>query len=125
MKQGTNPRRSALRRPSMGPTFACAAALAGFSTAACAQTYDVQVNSQLNGLDIRIEPVANGGVLVVNLTNHSGTKVRCDLKYEADPQVPSRAYVFIDPGRTESSALRATQKWFSVTVSVECRPTED
>ena len=104
-------------------SFGLALGLVAF--AATAQTYDVQVNPKLNGLDITIVPVANSGVLVVKLTNKSDVKVRCDLMYEADPQLPSRAYVFIAPGKTESDTLRATQTWFSVTVNVDCRAAKD
>lgn len=100
-------------------------ALALITSTATAQTYDVKVNPDLNGLDITIEPVANSGVLVVKLTNKSDVKVRCNLMYQADPQLPSRSYVFIAPGKTESDTLRATQAWFSVTVNVECRAEKD
>jgi hypothetical protein len=99
--------------------------LAVFAAPVHGQTYDVQVNPTLNGLDISIEPVASTGVLVVNLTNNSDQKVRCDLKYQADPQPPSRSYVFIEPGKSASNALREARKWFSVTVDVECKPARD
>jgi hypothetical protein len=117
-----------MNEPSLCPRWArclTGPSLLLLAFAAAAQTYDVQVNPTLNGLDIKVEPVATTGVLVVNLTNNSAEKVRCDLKYQADPQPPSRAYVFVEPGKTASNALRETQKWFSVTVDVECKPARD
>jgi hypothetical protein len=97
-------------------------ATAVFARAAAAQNYDVQVTQELNGLDIKIEPVANAGMLVVNLTNDSAQKVKCDVKFQADPQVPSRSFVFIEPGKRSSATLRAKQKWFEVDVDVRCKP---
>lgn len=116
-------RTQAVRTARIAGTVGILIFLAGH--AASAQTYDVEVNPTLNGLDIKIDPIANTGVLVVNLTNNSDRKVRCDLKYKADPQPPSRSYVFVEPGKTVPDALRATRKWFSVTVDVECKPAKD
>ena len=40
------------------------------------QVYTVDIRPELNGLDIKIEHVANSRMLVVNLTNNSPTRVR-------------------------------------------------
>jgi hypothetical protein len=101
---------------------ALAAAAASVTLPVDAQvTYTVNVTQELNGLDIKIEPVPSSGVLVVNLTNNGQQKVKCTVKFEADPQVPSRSYVFVDPGKSSSATLRATQKWFEVDVDVSCK----
>lgn len=96
-------------------------ALAAVAPAVIAQTYSVQVNPSLNGLDIRIEPVSNSTMLVVKLTNNTDRKVRCKLKYDASPQPLERSTVYIDPGKTEQSVLQAKRKWFSVDVDVDCQ----
>ena len=86
------------------------------------QTYKVDVRPELNGLDIAIEPVASSGMLVVNLTNNSPTRVRCDIAFDASPQTPRRTTRHINPGRTGASSLRAYRRWFSVRVDVVCVP---
>jgi hypothetical protein len=91
-------------------------------SAALAQTYDVKVDAELNGLDVKIEPVAMTGMLVVKLTNQTAQKVRCDLRYDAAPQTLYRKTTYVDPGKTEQSEFRAQRKWFNVDVKVECRP---
>ena len=91
---------------------------------AVAQNYTVEVTPHLDGLDIKIEPVSNPGVLVVNLTNNTAQKVRCDLNFEADPQLPFQTFVFVGPGKTGSATLRATQQWFDVSVDVRCKADE-
>jgi hypothetical protein len=98
-----------------------ALALSLVGHAAVAQNYTVEVTPHLNGLDIKIEPVSNPGVLVVNLTNNTAQKVRCDLNFAADPQMPFQTFVFVEPGKTGSATLRATQQWFDVTVDVRCK----
>ena len=106
-------------------TLLCAAlALAVVPLAAPAQTYSVQINPTLNNLNIKIEPVVNPGLLVVNLTNKGDKKVRCDLKFDPSPQMPYRTTKFLDPGEKEASVLRATQTWFSVAVDVTCQPVQ-
>ena len=77
------------------------AALASFlgGPVAVAQDYTVEVTPHLDGLDIKIEPVSNPGVLVVNLTNNTAQKVRCDLNFEADPQLPFQTFVFVGRAR--------------------------
>jgi hypothetical protein len=91
---------------------------------AIAQTYSVNVNPTLNGLDIGVEPVAQSGVLVMRLTNKTDKKVRCDLRYDAAPQPLYRKTTYVDPGKTEQSVFRAKRKWLSVDVAVECRLAE-
>jgi len=103
-----------------------AVAAASLAEPARAQvTYTVNVKEELNGLDVKVEPVPNSGLLVVNLTNNSQQKVKCTVKFQADPQVPSRSYVFVDPGKRSSATLRATQKWFDVDVDVNCKASGD
>lgn len=92
--------------------------------AAVAQTYSVHVHPELNGLDVRIEPVASTAMLVVKLTNATDTKVRCDLRYDAAPQPLYRKTTFVDPGKTEQSVFSAKRKWMSVDVYVACKPTD-
>jgi len=92
--------------------------------AAWGQTYEVEVRPALNDLPIKIETVPMSNVLVVKLTNGGTTKVRCDLRYDASPQPIGRAYVYIEPGKTEENPFRAKRKWFNVTVDVTCKPSE-
>jgi hypothetical protein len=86
-----------------------------------AQTYEVEVKSTLNELPVKVETVPMPGMLVVKLTNNGPGKVRCDLRYDASPQPPYRAHVYVDPGKTEENAFRAKRKWFNVAVDVTCK----
>ena len=104
-----------------GWTRLCAVlALATLAIDASAQTYSVDIKPTLNDLDIKIEPVATTGMLVVNLTNHTDKKVRCDLRYDASPQPIYRKTTYVEPGKTEPSVFKARRKWHSVSVDVEC-----
>jgi Cu/Ag efflux pump CusA len=116
-----NPNSSFFRWPC---AVLAALALSLVGQVAVAQNYTVEVTPHLNGLDIGIEPVSNPGVLVVNLTNNTTQKVRCDLNFEADPQLPFQTFVFVEPGKTASATLRATQQWFDVGVEVRCKADE-
>jgi hypothetical protein len=84
------------------------------------QVYTVDIRPALNDLDIKIDHVADSSMLVVNLTNNSLTRVRCDLLFDASPQRPQRSTRHIDPGERSSGVLRAQRRWFSVTVDVTC-----
>jgi hypothetical protein len=86
------------------------------------QVYRVEVRTELNGLDIKVEHVAQSTMLVMRLTNDSDVRARCTLNYDASPQTPRRSTVFVNPGRTVQNTLRAQRRWFTVTVDVECRP---
>jgi hypothetical protein len=101
---------------------ACLAFMFGAS-AATAQTYKVRVRADLEGLDMKIEPVQHEGLLVIRLTNplHQ-PRVRCDLRYDASPQTIYRKTTFVDPGKTEESTFSAKRQWFKVDVQVKCRP---
>lgn len=98
-----------------------ALALTAVAPAVNAQTYTVNVNPSLNGLNIKIEPVSNSAMLVMKLTNNTDQKVRCEVKYDASPQPLTRKTLYIDPGKTEQSVLQAKRKWFSVDVDVDCQ----
>ena len=99
----------------------CAAlALTMASPIAVAQNYSVKINPTLNGLDIALDPVANEGMLIVNVTNKTDKKVRCDFDYEAGPQFPYSTSTFVQPGKTAPSVFRASTTWFSVVVNVTC-----
>jgi hypothetical protein len=97
-------------------------ALVAATASAQSQVYTVDIRPVLNDLDITIEHVADSRMLVVNLTNNSPTRVRCNLLFDASPQTPHRATRHINPGQRGSSTLRAQRRWFSVTVDVECVP---
>ena len=99
-------------------------ALATLAIDASAQTYSVDINPTLNDLDIKIEPVATSGMLVVNLTNHTDKKVRCDLRYDASPQPIYRKTTYVEPGKTEPTVFKAKRKWHSVSVDVKCQPAQ-
>ena len=86
------------------------------------QTYTVDIRPVLNDLDVKIEHVAKPSFLVVNVTNNSPTRARCDINFDASPQTPRRTTRHINPGRTGSSSLRAYRRWFSVRVDVVCVP---
>jgi hypothetical protein len=109
--------RSPLRR-SIG--LGAALILAVLSSGALAQNYSVTMNPTLNGLDIKLDPVAQQGMLIVNVTNKSDKKVRCDFEYSAPPQFPDRTSTFVQPGKTEPSVFRASGQPFAVTVNVTC-----
>jgi hypothetical protein len=91
-------------------------------SAADAQTYSVNLKPLLHDLDIKIEPVETTGLLVIKLTNKTDGKVRCDLVYDAAPQPLYRTTTYVDPGKTEQSTFLEQQQWFSVDVTVECKP---
>lgn len=89
---------------------------------ALSQAYTVEIRPVLNDLDIKIEHVSRSSMLVLNLTNNSPTRVRCDIHFDASPQTPRRSTRHIDPGQTGTSSLRAHRRWFSVRVDVVCVP---
>ncbi len=109
---------ASLSRSAWMAGVACVVAL--LASSALAQTYQVKVNANLNGLDVKIEPVSTTAMLVVNLKNAGPQRVRCEVKFDPSPQVPSRKTVFLDPGEKGSATLRATRKWFDVDVDVDC-----
>lgn len=98
---------------------------AALSLDAHAQTYDVELKTTLNDLPVKVETVPMSGVLVVRLTNTGSVKVRCELRYDASPQPIGRAYVYIEPGRTEEDSFRAKRNWFDVAVEVTCKAADE
>jgi hypothetical protein len=107
------------------PGRLCAAIVLSLMAApALAQSYEVTVNPQLNGLDIKVEPVDSPDLLVLRLTNNSPTKVRCEMKYNAPPQPLYRTSTFVDPGKTGQSTFKAKRKWHRVDVDVTCMPAQ-
>jgi hypothetical protein len=99
----------------------CAAlAVSMLSSAAIAQNYTVTMNPTLNGLDIKFNPVANSDMLIVNVTNNSDQRVRCDFNFDAPPQLPRMTSMCLRAGQTAPSVLQADRVWFSVTVNVTC-----
>jgi hypothetical protein len=90
--------------------------------AGAAATYDVKVQSELNGLDIKVETVENPSLLVVRLTNATTQKVKCRLRFDAQPQPLMRKTVYVEAGKTEETPFTATTRWFDVDLSVTCEP---
>ncbi len=105
--------------------FSAGAALLLVSAGILAQTYSVHISKELNDLDVKVEPIAQSGILVINLTNNEKDRVRCDLVFDASPQFPHRTSVFVHAGRTVSSTLRETRMWHRVEVEVNCRLTSE
>jgi hypothetical protein len=83
-------------------------------------TYQVNVNTQLDGVDVKVEYVAQRTLLVLNLSNTGATRARCDVVFDPAPQIPQRNSRAVNPGRTSSVVLRAQRTWFTVNVDVRC-----
>jgi hypothetical protein len=94
------------------------------SSALAVPTYDVEVKSELNGMPVEIESQPFDGRLVMKLTNGGDTKVRCDLRYDASPQPIQRSYLYLKAGETAENSFQAKRRWFSVTVTVTCKPSD-
>lgn len=88
--------------------------------AAAASTYQVKVESELNGLDVKVSTVENPGGIVVRLQNDSATKIRCNLRYDAPPQPIGRRTVYVEAGKMEQSVFGAKRQWFRIDVKVAC-----
>lgn len=90
-------------------------------TAAVAQsTYKVNVNTLLDGADVKVDYQAYDGMLIVSLKNIGENRARCDVNFDASPQIPARKTKYIDPGKTVTTELRADRMWFDVDVDVKC-----
>jgi hypothetical protein len=85
-------------------------------------TYEVRVESELNGLDVEVTTIENPGGLIVQVKNGSPHKVRCTVRLDAQPQPLARKTIYVEPGKTEDAAFAAKRKWFEVDVRLECEP---
>ena len=92
------------------------------AVAAASSTYKVNIESELNGLDIKISTVENPGGMIVRFKNDSSQKARCDLRYDASPQPLARRTVYVDAGKTGESVFGAKRQWFHVDVTINCGP---
>lgn len=88
--------------------------------AAAASTYQVNIESDLQGLDIKVSTVENPGGIIVRLQNDSATKVRCNLRYDAAPQPIGRRTVYVGAGKTGESVFGAKRQWSRVDIKVDC-----
>ncbi len=93
-----------------------------FATAALAQstTYKVQVNTLLDGADVKVDYQAYDGMLIISLRNIGENRARCDVNFDASPQIPARKTKYVDPGKSVTTELRADRMWFDVEVDVKC-----
>lgn len=83
-------------------------------------TYKVNVNTLLDGADVKVDYQPYDGMLVVSLKNIGENRARCDVNFDASPQIPARKTKYIDPGKTVTTELRADRMWFDVDVNVKC-----
>ncbi len=83
-------------------------------------TYKVNVNTLLDGADVKVDYQAYDGMLVVSLKNIGDNRARCDVNFDASPQIPARKTKYVDPGKTVTTELRADRMWFDVDVDVKC-----
>jgi hypothetical protein len=96
------------------------AVLALPSAASAEATYKVKLDTLLDGADVKAEYQAYDGMLVVSLMNIGENRARCEVNFDASPQIPARKTKFIDPGKTVTTELRADRMWFEVEVNVKC-----
>jgi hypothetical protein len=105
------------RRFALAAALALVAAVAGASS-----TYKVSLQSELNGLDVKFATVERTDGLVVQVTNATAQKVKCTLRFDAQPQPLARKTVYVEAGKTEDVPFAAKRKWFDVEIRVECEP---
>ena len=100
--------------------FLVACGLLVASIVAAASTYQVDLESELNGLDVKLSTVENPGGIIVRLQNDSATKIRCNLRYDASPQPIGRRTVYVAAGKTGESVFGAKRQWSRVDIKVDC-----
>lgn len=96
------------------------AALALPLAAVAESTYKVKVDTLLDGADVKVDYLSYDGLLIVSLKNIGDNRARCEVNFDAAPQLPARKTKFIDPGKTVTTDLRADRMWFEVDVQVKC-----
>jgi len=82
--------------------------------------YKVKVDTLLDGADVKVDYQSHDGLLIVSLRNIGENRARCEVNFDASPQLPARKTKFIDPGKTVTTDLRADRMWFEVDVRVKC-----
>ena len=102
--------------------FVAAAALASTPDSASAQEFPIAVTSNLKGLNVKVEPVIAGPVVIVKLTNQSPGDVRCTLEFINGPQIPVRQTRKVPAGKEAPVVFRATVEVIKLDVDVQCEP---
>lgn len=87
-----------------------------------AREYPIQVNPTLNGLNVVIDPVIAGRLVIIKLTNKADRVARCELEFLNGPQFPFRRVTRIEPGKTEPIPFSPDREVTSLTVNVDCAP---
>jgi hypothetical protein len=88
-------------------------------------TYKVKVNTLLDGADVKVDYQSYETILIVSLNNIGENRARCEVNFDASPQVPARKVKFVDPGKSVTAELRADRMWFEVDVQVKCTAADE
>ncbi len=104
---------------------ACVFALMMTPTLASALSYKVSINPTLNGLDVAFTTQETERLLIVNVTNKTDQKIRCDFTYDAPPQMLFRSTSWVKPDSSGLNNFNITRRLYNVKVDVECKAETD
>lgn len=89
---------------------------------AAAREYPIALTSNLRGLNVKVEPIIAGPMVIVKLTNQSPGDVRCTLEFVNGPQIPFRRTTEVSAGREEPVVFRPTVEVINLSIDVQCEP---
>lgn len=98
------------------------AALALAPDSASAQEFPIAVTSNLKGLNVKVEPVIAGSIVIVKLTNQSPGDVRCTLQFVNGPQIPFYQTTKVSAGKEAPVVFRPTVEVIKLDIDVQCEP---
>ena len=109
----------------IGAMAAIAVALVVALRSVAAQQYPITVTSNLQGMNVKVEPVIAGPVVVVKLTNQSAVGARCTLGIVNGPQFPFNRTINVPAGSDGSVAFRPTVEVLNLNIDVLCEAASD
>jgi hypothetical protein len=105
--------------------WACTVAAAMAMTCATAAfAYPIDVKSNLNGMDLKLNAVGDSSIAAIEIKNDDSRAAICQVEFVNGPELPDRNMATVQPGKAQTVRFAAKRTVIKLDVKVTCNPAE-
>ena len=100
------------------------AAAVAMTCVTSAHAYPIDVKSNLNGMDLKLNTFGDSSIAAIEIKNDDSRAARCQVEFVNGPELPDRNMATVQPGKAQTVRFAAKRTVIKLDVNVSCSPAE-
>jgi hypothetical protein len=106
------------------PWAATVATAVAMTCVTAAHAYPIDVKSNLNGMDLKLNAVGDASIAAIEIKNDDSRTARCQVEFVNGPELPDRNMATVQPGKAQTVRFAAKRTVIKLDINVSCNPAE-